>query len=182
MVHPRTGRGWRGVLCPRGSLCQALPREGIRAAGQARRPQKALHRVGGLWGHLLLISPEASPGAMRILVGVGASSRGRGGEACGTETPEAGRALCTPRFRRGPAVQVEEPTCCTARLCGPRVLRSADRRCPRAAGGAGAGAGSGPRWSPCPGAAQGPHTRLPYCPQVPGGPVRLPAHPGPAEG
>lgn len=185
------GQGWRngasqdpaglaGVLCPRGSLCQALPREGIRATGQAQHPQKALHRVGGLWGHLL-ISPEASPGAMRILVGVGASSRGLGGEACGTETPEAGRALCTPRFGRGPAVQVEEATCGTARLCGPRVLRPADRRCPPA-GGAGAGARSGPRWSPCPGAAQGPHTRLPYCPQVPGGPVRLPAHPGPAEG
>lgn len=83
--------GWGGVPCLPGSLKQALPREGIRAAGQARRPQTALHRAGWLSSNLLLISPEASPGSMRILVGAGASSWALGGEACGTEAPEAGK-------------------------------------------------------------------------------------------
>lgn len=49
-------------------------------------------------------------------------------------------------------MQAEEPTCCTDRLRGPCVLRPADHRCPRTAGGAGAGCRSGPRWSPFPGA------------------------------
>ena len=57
--------------------------------GAHRQPYTG--RAGGLSGNLLLISPEASPGAMRILVGAGASSRALVGEACRTETPEAGR-------------------------------------------------------------------------------------------
>lgn len=83
--------GWGGPLPVRLSAAGLSQRRNQLQGRPGAHRQPYTGRAGGLSGNLLLISPEASPGAMRILVGAGASSRALVGEACRTETPEAGR-------------------------------------------------------------------------------------------
>lgn len=97
------------------------------------------------------------------------------------------RGVECPGFRAGsePHLHIDPLTPWLGHECPPcpeaQVTTTVPQQVPLELGAGRGGGGWGQGWPPFPVAAEGPHW-VSCCPQVPGGPVRLPAGPGTAEG